>query len=36
MAEFFGGSLFILIETNPMVESSNFFGDYASIREREN
>jgi hypothetical protein len=36
MAEFFGGDLFMVIETNPMVESSNFLWDYASIREHEN
>jgi hypothetical protein len=35
MAEFSWGALFMLIETNPMVESSNFLWDYASIKERE-
>ncbi len=36
MAELLQGALFMLIESNPMVESSNFLSDYASIREREN
>jgi len=35
MAEFFWGALFMLIETNPMVESSNFLWDYETIRELE-
>jgi hypothetical protein len=31
MAEFLGGALFMLIKTNPMVESSNFLWDMQAL-----